>query len=138
MVSTNTVDEFLACFCPWKYQDIETAIEMYENAGKHFSDLANDIQGFAEEMNLQLESIDICAVAMDNLVYEACTDIQDRTNVNILNDEPYCKVNVVGNYMATQLDGRDEDRKALQTLIETIEPVQRSEVVEWLLGEVIL
>lgn len=135
MVSTKEVDDFLLNFIPtWSYRDIESALEAYYETGKTIDQLAEDVQAFSTDCEIDLDKIDVCAVAYDSLHQEARSEIESATGTDISNDDPYSGVNVSGNYMCTTIDGTDESFKALSDLIETIP--NRSKVVEWLYQQV--
>lgn len=139
MITSQTIDEFTASFCPWKYRDIEHALEMYDSAGKDYHDLVDAIQNYLTDFAMQamrLEDLDICDISMNSLLEEARTDIKMQTGIDITNEDPYSHIYVSGNYMATRLDGTDRDMKALEMLIKKIAPLDRSEVTQWLLDEV--
>lgn len=136
MVTTNEVDTFCASFAPWGYRDIEAAIEAYKEAGKNEAELAEAVQQYADDTGTKLEDIDVCAVAYDTLHQEARTDIESATGKDISNDSPYDGVNVAGNYMCTQLDGKEEAFNALMALINTIPEDKRTPAVKWLRAEI--
>ncbi len=126
------IDQFLSNFQPsWGYKDIGQAIEVYEQAGKTEQELAEAVQSFFDDTSeYELDDIDVCYVAYDSLHQEARTEIEQATGKDISNDSPFDGVNVYGNYMCTEFDGKDEDRKALKDLIATIK--EPSKVVLWL------
>lgn len=130
------IDNFMASFAPWGYLDMKHAIEMYEEAGKSYDDLTEAVQSYMSDTDTSIDKVDVCAVGMDALVQEARTEIENATGKDISNDEPYCRINVAGNYMATSLDGEEEDMKALADLIKTMPEEDRSAVVKWILEEV--
>jgi len=139
MEMEKRIDSFLSNFTPsWGYRDLETAITAYDEAGKTIDNLAEDIQAYAQDVyapgELDMDTLDICAIAYDTLHQEARTEIEGATGKDICNDSPYDGINVYGNYMCTTLDGDEKSMKALAELIETIP--NRSKVVEWLYNQV--
>ena len=128
-ITEKDIDNFMASFCPWGYRDIETALEVYREAGKDDSELTEAVESFVEGTETDLKDIDVCYVAYDTLQQEARTEIENATGKDISNDDPYSSVNVSGNYMCTQFDGSSEAYEATKKLIDTME--EKSEVVNW-------
>lgn len=121
----------MASFCPWGYRDMEVAIENAEEAGYTLDYVTEQVGEFMDSLGItKLEDVDVVYVVYDALHQEARTEIESATSVDICNDAPYYNVNVYGNYMCTDFDGKDEDREAIKKLIAKVE--NPSKVVQWL------
>lgn len=123
-------EQFFSAFCPFGYLDVECAIKNGTEAGKSIDEITDIIKQYAEDCGVPLEKVDCVATVFEGLYQEARSEIQTATGKDICNNEPYDRINIERNYFATSIDGRDEDRTALQVLIDTLE--NRSLVVEWL------
>lgn len=134
-VTERDMQDFYQTYCPFGYLDIQAAIRVFKAAGKDTDDLMDAIDEFADSCGIEKDKIDVVGVAYDALHQEARTFIETATNVDICNETPYYGVNVSGNYMCTQFDGKTEDFEALCTLIETIEDYKNNAVLAWFHAE---
>ena len=132
--TSKEIEEFKSYFIPWGSLDVGTAMETYRKAGKTDIELVDAIESYMNETGAKINTIDVCYVAYDTLQQEARTEIENATGKDISNDDPYSSVNVSGNYMCTQFDGKTEDYEATKKLIETMK--EKSEVVLWYYNQI--
>lgn len=128
----NKVDEFCSQFCPYGYRDIEVCINNAEEAGKQIQDAVEMVKQYSDDTGTPLENCDPVACVYDALYQEARTDIERLTSKDISNDKPFDSIHVAGNYMATSLDAKQEAFDALKNLIVSINPEERTPVINWL------
>ncbi len=132
-ITSEEVEKAMAGFCPFGYRDIAVALEViYEAEGEEYLNvdkLADIVYEYMEETGVKLEKIDPVAQIYEHYQQIARTEIEQATGKDISNDNPYSRVVVYGNYMATTFDANEEESKATRELIDTME--EKSKVVEW-------
>lgn len=139
-IENSQVDEAMAMFCPFGYRDIVVALEnIQEASGKDYLDTGELYQicnDFTESTGIKMEDIDPVCCVYDYYYQTARTDIEQRTDKDICNDDPYSGIDIYGNYMCTSLNGKEENMQALKTLIETIPEEKQTSAIKWLYNKI--
>lgn len=136
-VTNEQIDAQMAQFCPFEYRDIEVALknihEVEENPNNdELYQICND---YCESTDTPMDKVDPVACVYDHYHQKAREDIEQATGKDICNESPYYGVNVSGNYMATTMDGTQENIDALKELINTIPEESRTPSINWLLNK---
>ena len=128
------VDRFNAYIIPFGSRDIYEAVNTALDGGHDGDWLAEQINEFIESTGVTMESIDPNYIAYDSLLQEARNDIDELTDIDIMNDVSE-EVNVYGNFMCTTLDYTEEAKDELLKILKEISEEDQTEAIKWLIEE---
>ena len=128
------IERFQAAIIPFGYLDIKAAVATALEGGHDGEWLAEQVQQFMEDTDIKLDDIDPNYVAYDSLLQEARTEIEEITEIDILNDTK-SQVEVYGNYMCTSLDYSEEAAEELRGILEKIVDEDKTPAIKWLQNE---
>jgi len=128
------IERFQASLIPFGYLDIKAAVETAIEGGHDGEWLAEEINRWIENTGMTMENVDPNFVAYDSLLQEARSDIEELTEIDILNDTEN-QVDVYGNYMCTTLDYSEEAKEELEKILKDIEEDDKTLAIKWLESE---
>ena len=129
------MDDFTYSLIPFGSADIRALIVTAINAGKDGDWCAEQIEEFTESTGIsKLSDIDPNYVIYDSLLQEARNEIDELTDIDILNDLSE-EVYVSGNYMCTTLDYSEEAKEELLNVLKEIKEEDLTDAIKWLISE---
>ena len=129
------VERFNASMIPFGSRDVYEAVRTALEGGHDGDWLAEQIEEFMDSCGInKLSEIDPNYIAYDGLLQEARNDIDELTDIDIMNDLSE-EVNVYGNYMCTSLDYTEEAKEETLNIIKEIKEEDLTDAIKWLKSE---
>ncbi len=128
------VDRFNTGIVPFGSRDVYEAVRTALEGGKDGDWLVEQIEEFTESTGTKINDLDPNYIAYDGLLQEARNDIDNLTDIDILNDLDG-EVYVYGNFMCTSLDYTEEAKEALMGVLAGISDEHKTDAIKWLEGE---
>ena len=137
-ITKKRIDCFQCMCCPFGYLDIEMAINCFIEIGLTENDLFEALNEFIDGTGTKINDCDIGYIAKDHILQMIRTDIEIILNFDICNDVCYY---TYGNYMDSQWNWSDDDKKKLQVIInkatkEQIEKLKENDNIVWFFSEI--
>ena len=120
----SRVTDFYKAVSDLSYTDVEAAVSKFAEVGLSPNDLSEQVREFSEEVGVEINKIDVCAIAWDHILQQARNKISETLKFDIVDNTGDGEFSVAENYQATTFDADDESVKLLKEVIQKANDAQ--------------
>jgi hypothetical protein len=132
-IQDSYIKDFVFSIIPGGYRDIQAAVSILYDADIPFNDFLEYMDNYMQDCQVELKDLDIAGLAYEYVLGQARHDIEELTNVDILNEYD---ISVYGNYMCSSFDCSEETKQELEKIVSNISEDDITDTIKVLISEI--